>query len=371
MKPNHNKMLALMLNVVPGLGHYYLGRKGRAVIYPFLFIGSIVLGFLMYFASGGQDEIFIFFTAIAALFFWGINMLDLLIVLLKQPDYTPEMSSDYGIPPHDKRSVQSGESERFYTILLSFIPGLGHLQLGLMQRGLSFLVAFFGLLTIMLFVTGLTSQSIFLLFLGVLPIIWLYCMFDAVQQVHRKQAGEVLVDRTLFEEFESSREEGKRSKILATLLSAFPGAGHMYMGLQKRGLQLMILFLGSIYILDILRLSVFLFLIPVIWFFSFFDALQQLSRYGKEFLQDKPLIEGIENHRKWIGVVLLVFGIYYISSSLIIPLLESRFPSWHIEYRVRTYLRTFIVSLLLLAGGIKLLLDNNKTKTKQESRGRR
>ncbi|AJS58085.1 hypothetical protein [Paenibacillus sp. IHBB 10380] len=370
MKPNHNKILALMLNVVPGLGHYYLGRKGRAVIYPFLFFGSIILGFMMYFASNGEEMI-LFLTAVIALFFWGINMLDLLISLLRQqPNYIPEMPLDYGMPPQYESHVRSGESERFYTILLSFIPGLGHLQLGLMQRGLSFLVAFFGLLTIMLFVTGLTSQSIFLLFLGVLPIIWLYCMFDAVQQVHRKQAGEVLVDRTLFEEFESGREVGKRSKILATLLSAFPGAGHMYVGLQKRGLQLMILFLGSIYILDILRLSVFLFLIPVIWFFSFFDALQQISRYGREPMQDRPLIDGIENHRRWIGIVLLGCGIYYISSSLIIPLFESWFPDWHIEYRVRTYMRTFIVSLLLLAGGIKLLLDN-KTKKKQESRLRR
>lgn len=371
MKPNHNKILALMLNVFPGLGHYYLGRKGRAVSYSFLFFGSIVLGFMAYFVNG-NDEILLLFTAVVALFFWGISMFDLLLALLKQPNYIAEMLSDYGIPlpPQYESNGRSGESERFYTILLSFIPGLGHLQLGLMQRGLSFLVAFFGLMTTMLFVTGLTSKSIFLLFLGVLPIIWLYCMFDAVQQVHRKQAGEVLVDRTLFEEFESGREEGRRSKLLATLLSAFPGAGHMYVGLQKRGLQLMILFLGSIYILDILRLSVFLFLIPVIWFFSFFDALQQVSRYGREPLQDRPLIDEIEKHRRWIGVVLLAFGLYYISSSLIIPLLESRFPNWHIEYRVRTYMRTFIVSLLLIAGGIKLLLDNKK-KMKQESRLRR
>jgi hypothetical protein len=33
-------------------------------------------------------------------------------------------------------------------------------------------------------------------------------------------------------------------------ISVFPGAGHMYIGLQKRGLQLMLLFLGFIYILD-------------------------------------------------------------------------------------------------------------------------
>ena len=102
-----------------------------------------------------------------------------------------------------------------------------------------------------------------------LPIIWLYCMFDVVQLVHRKQAGDLLIDRTLFDELESGRESGRRSKVFATLLSAFPGAGQMYLGLQKRGLQLMVLFLGSIYVLDVLKLSVFLFLIPLIWFYAF------------------------------------------------------------------------------------------------------
>ena len=61
--------------------------------------------------------------------------------------------------------LKSEHSERFYTILLSFIPGLGHFKLGLMQRGLSFLVAFFGLLTIILIVLKL---------LGKISISWLW-----------------------------------------------------------------------------------------------------------------------------------------------------------------------------------------------------
>lgn len=38
----------------------------------------------------------------------------------------------------------------------------------------------------------------------------------------------------------------------------------MYLGLQRRGLQLMAAFLLSIYLLDLLRLSAFLFLVPII-----------------------------------------------------------------------------------------------------------
>ncbi|MNP43619.1 hypothetical protein D3C76_1374480 [compost metagenome] len=172
------------------------------------------------------------------------------------------------------------------------------------------------------------------------------------------------MDRTLFEEFEEGRVEGKRSKVLVTLLSAFPGAGHMYLGLQKRGLQFMVLFLGSIYILDILRLSLFMFLILVIWFYSFFDGLQQVARYGKEPLVDAPLVQGIENYRGLLGGILLLLGLYYLSTQFIIPVLDTRFPEYRIDYRFRTYIQTFIVSLLFIGGGLKLALGNKRMKKK-------
>ncbi|MDA1571389.1 hypothetical protein PDK93_35965, partial [Bacillus cereus] len=159
----------------------------------------------------------------------------------------------------------SKESERFYIILLSIIPGLGHFQLGLMQRGLTFLVACTGIGSMIIFVALLTSQESFLIFLVTLPVLWIYNFFDVVQQLQKKERGEQLVDRTIFEDFEEHREQGKKSKTFASILAMFPGAGHMYLGLQRRGLQLMAAFLLSIYLLDLLRLSAFLFLVPIIW----------------------------------------------------------------------------------------------------------
>ena len=55
------------------------------------------------------------------------------------------------------------------------------------------------------------------------------------------------------------KEEG-RVRPLPRFLSMFPGAGHLYLGYQRRGVQLMAAFLFSIYILDVLRLGIFLFL---------------------------------------------------------------------------------------------------------------
>ncbi|WP_346657635.1 hypothetical protein [Paenibacillus sp. YPG26] len=304
-----------------------------------------------------HGEPFVFGIVCAALV-WGISMFDLFIVLLK--DY-PNQGYNSGYPSPENSSRL--DAERFFTILLSFVPGLGHFYMGLMQRGLSFLVAFFGTITMLVFLAGITNDSV-LVFLCVLPVIWLYCMFDAVQCIHRKLSGEVLTDRTLFGDWEISRESGRRSKFLATLLSVIPGAGQMYMGLQKRGLQLMVLFLGTFYIIDVIRLSLFLLLLPLIWFYSFFDGLQIVSRYGREPLIDKPLIVALGNHRRLLGTILLLLGMYYISMNMIVPCLAAHFPELWIEYRVNKYLKPFIVSVVLIGGGLRLLTGSKRKVAK-------
>lgn len=402
MHSDRNKLLAFLLNLIPGLGFMYWGRAARAVIYPLLFFGTAVGSFMLAMVTTDQDLMII--GALFAAFFWGISMLDMIIVLLRAPSardaHYRGYGAPYGAPPHQGAAYQGAymgqqgpmeqmnedelhqhpggeyghpegpygqpmyrkgsEGERFFTILLSFVPGLGHLHLGLLHRGLSFLMAFFGSFAMMVFVASITNESVFLMFLLILPVIWVYCMFDAVQHVHRKQAGEVLQDRTLFEELEMGRVAGRRSKVLATLLSAFPGAGHLYLGLQKRGMQLMFLFLGSIYVLDLLHLSVFLFMIPLIWFYSFFDGLQCSSRYGREPLIDQPIFKDWARHQRLIGFGIAALGLYYLTIRLVIPQLNELFPNAFMTYEIRSYLNTVIVSLLLIFGGLKLLFGKQR-----------
>lgn len=63
---------------------------------------------------------------------------------------------------------------RFFTFLLSFVPGLGHFYLGLNRRGLQFMVgAFACIVLIPLFPT---------VFPFALTILWFYCLFDALQR---------------------------------------------------------------------------------------------------------------------------------------------------------------------------------------------
>ncbi|MBB3110505.1 hypothetical protein FHS18_002572 [Paenibacillus phyllosphaerae] len=397
-----NPIVTLLLGIVPGLGHFSVGRKARGFIYALIIFGITAFGFLVGVAEGMPE--FFFVMLLIAFGFWLINMLDLVIYLLRHngqpaagmggypghlPVYGPHMDASAagwgagdvppppgsagmghggefhgggsygagpygsGMPPYGVKKDDAGE--RFYTILLSFVPGLGHLSLGLMQRGLTLLIGFFGLLTMILFITALANEGGFLVFLGVLPIVWLYGMFDAIRQVQRKQAGEPLIDRSIMEDWDEHRVTGKRSRWFATVLSIMPGAGHMYLGLQKRGLQLMAAFLLSIYLLDALSLSLFLFIVPLIWCFAFFDSLQLQSRYALEgYVPDVPVVDWLMYRQKWIGIALLLLGVYYLFDRLLLDYLERISVEWGWQFRY--YFKTGMTALVLIGVGIKLLL---------------
>lgn len=353
-----NSTAALTLSIFPGLGHIYSGRIIRGLFYLFATLGALLFSFLLFLNNTGEVGVVAFLLGAV---FYIASFIDMAVQNARKKSALAEAGDD--------PVQQSQESERFYTIILSFVPGLGHFQLGLMNRGLTMLAAFLGLGVMVFFVSVLTNRGEFLVFLAVLPIIWVYGFFDSIQQLNKKQRGEQLVDRTIFEDFEMRREDGKKSKSIATFLSIFPGAGHLYLGLQRRGLQLMAAFLFSIYILDILRLGIFLFLIPIIWFYSFFDGLQKTSRYGDEPLEDMPIISYLINHQKWVGIGLVLMGLYYLFTNIIVPVFApmiSRMIDIDLAFWMQTYLQSGIVCVLLIGGGIKLL-SGSKSKRGEES----
>jgi hypothetical protein len=352
---------ALTLSLFPGLGHIYFGNIVRGVLYLLSVVGLAFITVISAVTRNGEVVIIAF---MAGVFIYLVSFIDMGVQISKQKKalLTEEMSDS------QNPSKPSQDSERFYTIVLSFIPGLGHFQIGLMNRGLTLLASFLGLAVMVIFVTAMSNRGEFMVFLAGLPIIWVYGFFDAVQQVNKKQSGEELVDRTIFEDFEMRREDGKKSKSIATFLSIFPGAGHLYLGLQRRGIQLMAAFLFSIYILDVLRLGIFLFLIPIIWFYSFFDAIQKVSRYGVEKVEDEPIIAYFLNHQKWVGIGLVLLGVYYLLMNILLPVISpliNRLINVDIMYWIQGYFQTALVCVLLIGGGIKLL---SGSKQKREAK---
>ncbi len=363
-----NPLLAFFLTFIPGMGHFYLNRKVRGFLYGGGAIVPTILGFLLAIEIySGEPLILGVFIAIIVT---AISVMDMALYLFKNQKVAV-LTDQTQQTLQESTQTKTDENERFYTILLSFIPGLGHFQLGLMNRGLTFLIGFFGLGTMVLFISAFTNQGEFMVFIGILPVLWVYSMFDANQQVSKKLRGEELIDKTILEDFEETRrEQGRKSKTLATVLSIFPGAGHMYLGLQKRGLQLMAAFLLGIYILDILRLSLFLFLIPIIWFYSFFDALQKVSMQGEEELEDTPVISYFVNHQKWFGIGMLALGLYYLVANVIIPALAPALKTnlgIDIESWYYNYFQVSVISILLIGGGLKLLFGSKSRKGSRDA----
>ncbi|NQX62016.1 hypothetical protein [Paenibacillus qinlingensis] len=370
--PTKSNLVAFLLSFIPGVGHLYMNRTIRGLLYGFLFFG---LSFILFLGIVSHDADEFAFLLIPIGLTWIINMVDMVIYLLNAPvpmptPYQQPMPAHYGsyppeqeVPSWDAASYYAqlaGRQERSKVLILSFIPGVGHFWLGLMQRGLTAMISFFGIAILVFFITIMTHNEGFIVFLLVLPVLWFYTMFDALKQLDRKQAGFELVDRSMFEDFQRD-EHGRKNRTLATIIAIFPGAAHLYLSLTKRGIQLMAVFLFSIYVLDVLRLSLFFFLIPILWFFSFFDALQSISKYENGTLTDKPLVENWTAYQRLIGVVLIVLGGYYVFSEFFVQFLYQVLPaSRNYMYLLNNFSQTLIVALLLIGGGIRLLMNRKQ-----------
>ncbi|NQX70645.1 hypothetical protein HQN90_31350 [Paenibacillus alba] len=372
MNPIQHKssVLAFLLSFIPGFGHLYMQRLLRAFLYGAGFFGPMFLIFVGIYINRLPGK-FLFLLALFAAFTWIVNMIDMIVYLLgsqpyRVPSYgaphsydpqSPEWESSPGANPY---AYQANQQERTRVILLSFVPGLGHFQLGLMQRGLTAMVSFFGVAILVFFITIMTHNNGFVAFLLALPVLWFYTMFDALKQQERKQAGLGLVDRSMFDDFHLGDEFGRKNRTLATIIAIFPGAAHLYLSMNKRGIQLMAIFLFSIYVLDVLRLSLFLFLIPILWFFSFFDALQSITRYENGTLIDKPIVENWTQYHRSIGFVLILLGGYYIFKEIVSQFIYQLFPHSNYMYWLNSFGQTFIVALILIVGGIKLFFYRKK-----------
>lgn len=115
----------------------------------------------------------------------------------------------------------------------------------------------------------------------------------------------------------------KRGKFFTFIFSLIPGAGHMYLGFMKLGLSIMTVLFALLFISSWLRVGPILYILPILWFYSFFDAMNKVSLSDEEFysLDDKYLlisdfsVSDTKFYRKnklYIGIALIVFGAYII-----------------------------------------------------------
>lgn len=116
----------------------------------------------------------------------------------------------------------------------------------------------------------------------------------------------------------------KKNGFLTFIFSLIPGAGEMFMGFFRQGISIMCVFFGIVAISSYFMMGPLNFLLPIIWFYSFFHVHNLASLSDEEFyaVEDKFLFDfdedifkkqiGKEKTRKILAVILIVLGSYAI-----------------------------------------------------------
>lgn len=160
--------------------------------------------------------------------------------------------------------------------------------------------------------------------------------------------------------------------------SLIPGAGEMYLGFMKRGLSMMCLFLGWFAFCGATGFNIGMCLLPVMWFYSFFQVHNLVSLPDEEFYQQEDdyiflhmdKIVGVDKWErgkvKFIAVALIFIGGYTIVNTLWHSF-WGILPGWLYDelYVVRDGVPRIVISLILVAFGV-YLIRGKKEKLDQE-----
>lgn len=121
----------------------------------------------------------------------------------------------------------------------------------------------------------------------------------------------------------------KKSSFLTFIFSLLPGAGQMYMGFMKRGVSLMSIFFFTIFFAAFIRSGLIALILPIIWFFSFFDTHNLRSLPNEEFyaMEDDFIIfpdfikeksKLFQNkYRNVFAVALILIGIFILWNNML------------------------------------------------------
>lgn len=113
----------------------------------------------------------------------------------------------------------------------------------------------------------------------------------------------------------------KKNKFFVFCFSLIPGAGEMYLGFYKMGISLMCIFGITTAITGLLNMPALTFILPVIWFYSFFHVHNLNSLPDEEFyaLEDNWIVpvdmdtfvlnDWLRKYRKLIAGILILFGV--------------------------------------------------------------
>lgn len=187
----------------------------------------------------------------------------------------------------------------------------------------------------------------------------------------------------------------KKNKILFFLFSLIPGAAHMYIGLVKRGLVIMLAFVAGAGLAMMADTPAFLLVLPVLWFYSFFDAWNKyhlpednLAKVQDDFLfflngmpqnmRSDPRFKKVASASvlKIGGIAAVIVGAYLLWDQIIVNVLSRLLSEAGAEIlsEVSYRLPQVAVAVLLIVIGVKLIthkkreLDSENNDSEEEDK---
>lgn len=161
----------------------------------------------------------------------------------------------------------------------------------------------------------------------------------------------------------------RRNSVLTFLAALVPGVGYMYLGLMKKGLEALAIYLLIEPVFSIVGVGLAGILKIIFWFYTFIDTFNLANRIDRgeiildsSFIIDKfmnnngPAVNNFEvsSKRLWniIGIIFIVVGI--------IAILDKTLVGVDVYYYAKSMINKFLVPILLVFFGGYILFKGNK-----------
>lgn len=167
----------------------------------------------------------------------------------------------------------------------------------------------------------------------------------------------------------------EKNRFLLFIFSFMPGAGQMYLDMMRKGLVLMTLFCGVVFCAAFFYFELLLALLPVIWFYAFFDAMnsgrltyEERKQADKDFFVSMDQIWSgdlqamMQKRHVFVGTVCLLAGIYILFANVlggVIYRLDNYLPGFGGIFRK---FPTLLISIFIIVWGVRLVKGDKKTE---------
>ncbi|MBE6068605.1 MAG: hypothetical protein E7211_13055 [Clostridium lundense] len=165
----------------------------------------------------------------------------------------------------------------------------------------------------------------------------------------------------------------RRSSFLTFVAALIPGVGYMYLGLMKKGLEALAIYLLIEPVFGVIGLGLAGILKIIFWFYTFIDTFNLANRIDQgEIIMDSSFImdKFVNNNgtmannfqasskKLWnvIGILFIIIGIMAILDKTLVGL--------DVYYYVKSVMNKFLVPIILVLFGVYILFKGNKQNFK-------